>query len=104
MLYISESVDLSSEHRNFRWKLRPEGMACTNDIRVAYEFIRTGGGDSIKTLILGDGMYDRKRHSVKMVKDFLKYSPNAASLSVSERGGDWVTKFGRQIETLKWCA
>lgn len=101
-LYISRSFDFLSNHNTNKWNLRPEGMAWTDDIKVAREFVLAGGDQSIKTLIIGDGgMYNKRWHGVKIVSDFLKNCPNVTHLSTTESDGVWATKFGGQIEYLE---
>jgi len=57
-LCISTERECTSERDVFGWKLRPEGMAWTNDLNVAHQFILAGGGGSIETLILCHEAYD----------------------------------------------
>lgn len=85
-LCISRAGDCSDEDMLYGWKLRQEGMAWTNNIRVALEFILGGGGHSIKTLIVGDRIFDKKRDAAKMVDDFHKYCPNVTSSKTMKFG------------------
>jgi len=120
---------ISSEFKNFRetiWKKRTGEMLYTNEMDVARRFVLGGGGQNLRTIIVGAGMYagdseskselesesdggpdctgdceaDRENEP-NIVDDFLKSCPNVISLSVYDEKGEWASKFGDQLESLE---
>jgi len=43
-LCISRTIDCADEHGNYKWKLKTVPMLWTSDIRVARDFVASGGG------------------------------------------------------------
>lgn len=77
-------------------------MAWTIDIRVAHDFILAGGGESIRTFMVGYKMFDKRMHGAQMVDDFLDYCHKVTSLSVNEDlGWIWAERFGGRFELLE---
>jgi len=103
-LCISNTIDCFDEYLRFGWKLREAPTAWTDDMKVALDFIRAGGGnESIRTLIIGADI-GRKRSNgiaIDMADVFLKYCPNVTSLSVAENAHAWISTFGPQLESLE---
>jgi len=56
----------------------------TKDIAVAHAFVVTGGGKSLRTLVIGTGMYEGGRGGEKLVHDFVNHCPNVTSLGIAE--------------------
>lgn len=100
-LCISSTVDCSDEHKKYGWKLRKEGMGWTDDIRIAHEFILAGRGEPIKSLTVGDKMFDKRRDGAKLVDDFLEYCPNFNALSICDKQRMWTKRFGGQLDVLE---
>lgn len=100
-LCISRTIYCADEHRDYGWKLRKgPGILWTNNIRDAYDFLVAGGGKYIKTLVVGDHMYNWKPHA-DFTTDFFNHCPNITALSVARISYAWLQKFGAQIQELE---
>lgn len=100
-LCISEDINCTGEHflSSSRRRAEPEPTLWTKDISAARSFVLGGGGESIRTLIIGRNMYDEARDGASLVDDFLNACPNVSSMSVIEEyGSSWISKFGKQLE------
>lgn len=100
-LCISRTIDCWDENKIFKWKLRRERMLWTNNINVAHDFVLAGGGESLRTLIVGRDMYYEYRDGTALVDSFHARCPNLASLSIQEKGCVWTSRFGEQVKTIE---
>jgi len=78
---------------------------CANDMDIARRFVLCGGGQNLRIIIVGFDIYPGAFEAVRdsgpnIVDDFLKSCPNVISLSIHEPIGEWVSKFGDQLEDL----
>jgi len=100
-LCVSGTIDCLRENRLWKWKLRKERMLYTDDIEVAFQFVFTGGGQALETLIIGIGMFNEKYHGTLIADDFFRRCPNVTSLSICNSPPTWLSKFGFQLEKLE---
>lgn len=61
----------------------------------------TAGGESLDTIIIGDGLYDEVRNGKDVVIDFHAACPNVCSLSVVGEDDTWASAFGEKLEELQ---
>lgn len=71
---------------------------------VAHEFVITGGGESLQTLVVGTGMYNETRDEENQVNELVIHCPNVTSLSTSNFCFPWLCKIGRQLVKLEVIA
>jgi len=98
---ISRTIDCSDECQLYKWNIPEGNILWTGNIYTAYDFVLRAGGESLRTIIIGDGMYNGEGIGIEMVGDFLRACPNVRSLSVSEPYGAWACAFARQLEKLE---
>jgi len=98
-LCISNTFKSNYEIENCRWKKRKGEMLWTKDFDVARRFVLAGCGQSLHTIIVGRGMYIEDLGK-EIADEFLTNCPNVKSLSIEDEKGDWVSRFGRQLEHL----
>jgi len=98
-LCISKSFKSNYEIENCHWKKRKGPMLWTKDLDVARRFVLAGGGQSLHTVIVGREMYNEDL-GIEIADDFLRNCPNVKSLSIEDKKGDWLKRFGGQLEHL----
>lgn len=78
-------------------------MLWTHRIDITHDFVLSGGGESLHTIIIGDEIYDEVSIESRkdMVDEFLKACPNVRSLSVVDQSGEWSSAFETQLEKLE---
>lgn len=101
MLCISKTVGYTHELQLYKWKGPKQGVLWTDSMDKALDFILTGGGESLRTLIIGDEMYDELISGKTIVDVFHRACPNVRSLSVVENFGVWSSAFAVQLEKLE---
>lgn len=99
-LCVSKSFDCQYETTLYRWEKRKCGMLWTNDFDVARRFVLAGGGNFLHTIIVGSGIYHEDM-GTDIVDEFLENCPNVKSLSIEDKKGVWVSRFGGQLEQLE---
>jgi len=99
-LCVSRTGACIPETHSYHWDPPTKGMLSTTDINVARAYILAGGGQALRTLAVGLHMYIEE-DGVCIVHDFAANCPNIVSLSVHERGQDWVSRFGKQLKKLQ---
>ena len=72
-------------------------MLWTEDLDVARSFVLAGGGQYLRTLIVGLS-FDREKSGTQIADDFLCSCPHIKSLSVHASRGVFVSKFGYQAQ------
>lgn len=90
-----------NEHKYWVWKVRTEPHLWTNNITVANAFVQAGGGETLKTLVVGCVMYDKKRDGQDLVYDLLRNFPNLKSFSIDDRDSPQVINIGGKLEKLE---
>lgn len=68
---------------------------------MARDFVVSGGGESLHTIIMGHEMYDELKNGTRIADDFLHSCSNVRSLSVVEKFGFWTSAFASQVEKLE---
>jgi len=101
VLCICGTKDYYQENKESGWKLPIDSYLWTDDIYVALAFVIAGGGINLRTLLVGEDMYDEERSGLVLVNDFLKHCPNVSSLSIAEKSSFWLNSFGKQLERLE---
>lgn len=101
MLCVSKTRYCYDENLYYGWKLRAEPHLWTNNIDVARQYVSSGGGESLRTLVVGIGMYVGRSANARLVDDFRKYCPHITSLSIDETRSTWVDRFAGRLETLE---
>jgi len=101
-LLVSCTKNYNRDEARPAWKELAGPYLWTKDIKVAHAFALAGGGESLRTLVIGGGMYSRRRDGEDLIDDFVKHCPNVTSLSIEE-GMDsvWVSKFTSQLKILE---
>lgn len=69
-LCVSKTGDYATETCSWRWEPPSEGMLSTIDISKARTYILAGGGQALRTLTIGLGIYREERDVVEIVDDF----------------------------------
>lgn len=96
-LCISNTIDCSYEKKTFLWHFKRKRMLCTNDVKLASEFVLAGGGKYLHSLLVGSNM-----ETEGMVDVFSRENcPNLTSLSVYDNRSNWIPTFGDQLTKLE---
>jgi len=101
-LCVSKTHGCFKENYYVEWKLRVGTHLWTNSTTHALAFVTAGGGKSLHTLIIGEGMYLKERLGNNLAHEFLRHCPNVVNLSIMEHGElSFVDKFGPNLKTLE---
>lgn len=68
---------------------------------MAHRYVHGGGGNAVKTLIVGERMVPKKCANPNIPDDFEQYCPNVTSLNICEYKGLWTERFGDKTDALK---
>jgi len=82
-LSVSKSTDGYHEHQSDK-----------------FDDICERSGNFLRTIVIGEGMYDEEKNGRDIVLDFRAACPNVRSLNVVEQLGRWASAFGTQLEKL----
>lgn len=99
-LCISHSFKSDTENEICSWKKRKGSMLWTNDLNVARRFVLAGGGQSLRTIIVGLSVY-HEDSGTEIADDFHKNCPNVRSLGIEDGRGVWISRFGHQLKELE---
>lgn len=73
----------------------------TDSIVIAHDFVSRGGGSSLHTIAIGDGMDNEVRNGRSTVGDFRKACPNVHSPSAADKSGAWASPFRGKLGKLQ---
>lgn len=99
-LVICKSKNCYEENKMWGWKLRTGPHVWTDNIDDAISFVAAGGGESLRTLVVGSEIQNME-HGHDFGYYFLKNCPKITSLSIVERGSSSWDKFGSQLQNLE---
>lgn len=101
-LCVSETKDCYVEHKVYGWKLRTEPHLWTSRLGHARAFLLAGGGQSLRTLVVGREIFGRKINGNRSrdVK-FIKHCVNLKSVSVAEEDAPLLAPFENQLENIE---